>query len=135
VLLLLLPGLPHNDIAAQICRQAGLVKHPDGSKGHGHGTADLLGVEEGQVGGYVCVWGGQCVRRGGVGRVKGGGTCGGGQGGSGIVSGWVSKLLGLWVHGWVTWSGTWSNWGSALLGLPDLDASAQHAEPLLLCCG
>jgi hypothetical protein len=41
-------GLPHNDIAAQICRQAGLVKHPDGSKGHG--TADLLGVEDGQVG-------------------------------------------------------------------------------------
>lgn len=41
-------GLPHNDIAAQICRQAGLVKHPDGSKG-GHGTADLLGVEDGQV--------------------------------------------------------------------------------------
>lgn len=39
-------GLPHNDIAAQICRQAGLVKHPDGSKGHG--TADLLGVEDGQ---------------------------------------------------------------------------------------
>ena len=23
-------GLPHNDIAAQICRQAGLVKHNDG---------------------------------------------------------------------------------------------------------
>jgi hypothetical protein len=49
-LLLCASGLPHNDIAAQICRQAGLVKHPDGSKGHGHGTADLLGVEDGQVG-------------------------------------------------------------------------------------
>lgn len=31
-------GLPHNDIAAQICRQAGLVKQPDGSKGHGAGA-------------------------------------------------------------------------------------------------
>jgi V-type H+-transporting ATPase subunit B len=32
-------GLPHNDIAAQICRQAGLVQHEDGtSAGHG----DLL---------------------------------------------------------------------------------------------
>lgn len=26
----LLLGLPHNDIAAQICRQAGLVKQADG---------------------------------------------------------------------------------------------------------
>lgn len=42
-------GLPHNDIAAQICRQAGLVKHPEGSKAHGHGTADLLGVDDGVV--------------------------------------------------------------------------------------
>lgn len=25
-------GLPHNDIAAQICRQAGLVKHEDEKK-------------------------------------------------------------------------------------------------------
>merc|ERR1719248_163956 len=48
-------GLPHNEIAAQICRQAGLVKHPDGKKAHGHGEAaepevNLLGepaVEEG----------------------------------------------------------------------------------------
>ncbi|PNH03245.1 V-type proton ATPase subunit B 1 [Tetrabaena socialis] len=30
-------GLPHNDIAAQICRQAGLVKQPTGQKKHGHG--------------------------------------------------------------------------------------------------
>merc|ERR1712225_235566 len=30
-------GLPHNDIAAQICRQAGLVKKAGG--GHGHGKA------------------------------------------------------------------------------------------------
>lgn len=29
-------GLPHNDIAAQICRQAGLVKLPAGQKKHGH---------------------------------------------------------------------------------------------------
>lgn len=35
-------GLPHNDIAAQICRQAGLVVQPEGAakKGHGHGAAD-----------------------------------------------------------------------------------------------
>merc|ERR1711959_436209 len=38
-------GLPHNEIAAQICRQAGLVKHPDGKKAHGHGDSEpnLLG--------------------------------------------------------------------------------------------
>jgi len=34
-------GLPHNEIAAQICRQAGLVKRPAGEKGsHGHGAAE-----------------------------------------------------------------------------------------------
>eukprot|EP00879_Flechtneria_rotunda_P002805 GHRR01003016.1.p1 GENE.GHRR01003016.1~~GHRR01003016.1.p1 ORF type:complete len:477 (+),score=137.63 GHRR01003016.1:99-1529(+) len=32
-------GLPHNDIAAQICRQAGLVKHEDEGAGH---TPNLL---------------------------------------------------------------------------------------------
>jgi V-type H+-transporting ATPase subunit B len=33
-------GLPHNDIAAQICRQAGLVKHEDGAKAkHGHASS------------------------------------------------------------------------------------------------
>lgn len=40
-------GLPHNEIAAQICRQAGLVKHPDGKKAGGHGgggdEVNLLG--------------------------------------------------------------------------------------------
>lgn len=30
-------GLPHNDIAAQICRQAGLVKLASGQKKQGHG--------------------------------------------------------------------------------------------------
>lgn len=29
-------GLPHNEIAAQICRQAGLVKHPTKSVHDGH---------------------------------------------------------------------------------------------------
>lgn len=38
-------GLPHNDIAAQICRQAGLVKHEEEKKGE----KDLLGDEEGAV--------------------------------------------------------------------------------------
>jgi V-type H+-transporting ATPase subunit B len=38
-------GLPHNDIAAQICRQAGLVKLPPGQKKHGHGGGH--GDEEG----------------------------------------------------------------------------------------
>ena len=33
-------GLPHNEIAAQICRQAGLVKRPAGEKNaHGHAAA------------------------------------------------------------------------------------------------
>ena len=37
-------GLPHNDIAAQICRQAGLVKKGHNKKGHKEGeAADLLG--------------------------------------------------------------------------------------------
>lgn len=40
-------GLPHNDIAAQICRQAGLVKHEDEHKGQQKDDkkeqADLLG--------------------------------------------------------------------------------------------
>lgn len=35
-------GLPHNDIAAQICRQAGLVKHED----EGKAEKDLLGDDE-----------------------------------------------------------------------------------------
>ncbi|QDZ22729.1 subunit B of vacuolar ATP synthase [Chloropicon primus] len=34
-------GLPHNEIAAQICRQAGLVKHPDGKKAHGHSEPEV----------------------------------------------------------------------------------------------
>jgi V-type H+-transporting ATPase subunit B len=39
LMMLHVTGLPHNDIAAQICRQAGLVQHEDGtSAGHG----DLL---------------------------------------------------------------------------------------------
>ena len=41
-------GLPHNDIAAQICRQAGLVQHEreHGAGAHGHGGhGDLLGDE------------------------------------------------------------------------------------------
>lgn len=37
-------GLPHNDIAAQICRQAGLVVQPNGAKGgHGHGGDEKEG--------------------------------------------------------------------------------------------
>eukprot|EP00798_Chlamydomonas_sp_ICE-L_P015822 gene15822-21942_t len=37
-------GLPHNDIAAQICRQAGLVVQPTGaSKGHGHASTEKEG--------------------------------------------------------------------------------------------
>ena len=39
-------GLPHNEIAAQICRQAGLVKHPDGKKAGGHGGGDEAPAEE-----------------------------------------------------------------------------------------
>lgn len=43
-------GLPHNDIAAQICRQAGLVKHEDEHKGDNTKDdakeKDLLGEEE-----------------------------------------------------------------------------------------
>lgn len=44
-------GLPHNEIAAQICRQAGLVKQPDGAAKKGHGAAapaevNLLGEAE-----------------------------------------------------------------------------------------
>ena len=35
-------GLPHNDIAAQICRQAGLVHHEDEHKGE----KNLLGDDE-----------------------------------------------------------------------------------------
>jgi vacuolar-type H+-ATPase subunit B/Vma2 len=36
-----LAGLPHNDIAAQICRQAGLVKH-EGRAGEVASAALLL---------------------------------------------------------------------------------------------
>ncbi|WIA14873.1 hypothetical protein OEZ85_001590 [Tetradesmus obliquus] len=36
-------GLPHNDIAAQICRQAGLVKHEGRA---GHGADDLIAADE-----------------------------------------------------------------------------------------
>ena len=36
-------GLPHNEIAAQICRQAGLVKKP---KAHGHEQNLMFGGEE-----------------------------------------------------------------------------------------
>ena len=40
-------GLPHNEIAAQICRQAGLVKRPTGEKAaHGHGHAAEEGDNE-----------------------------------------------------------------------------------------
>jgi V-type H+-transporting ATPase subunit B len=41
-------GLPHNEIAAQICRQAGLVKRPAsaGGHGHGHGGAAEAGSDE-----------------------------------------------------------------------------------------
>jgi V-type H+-transporting ATPase subunit B len=40
-------GLPHNDIAAQICRQAGLVKLPPGQKKKGHGDHAAAADEEG----------------------------------------------------------------------------------------
>jgi V-type H+-transporting ATPase subunit B len=33
-------GLPHNEIAAQICRQAGLVKQPDGAAKKAHGGGE-----------------------------------------------------------------------------------------------
>ncbi|KAK0524167.1 Vacuolar ATP synthase subunit B [Tilletia horrida] len=37
-------GLPHNDIAAQICRQAGLVKHPSADKGVSDGHEDNFSI-------------------------------------------------------------------------------------------
>merc|ERR1719188_2810398 len=44
-------GLPHNEIAAQICRQAGLVKQPkeNGAQAHGSSQSEpnLLGEVEG----------------------------------------------------------------------------------------
>lgn len=40
----LIPGLPHNEIAAQICRQAGLVKHPGRDKGVNDGHEDNFSI-------------------------------------------------------------------------------------------
>lgn len=37
-------GLPHNDIAAQICRQAGLVKRPGSGKGVHDGHEDNFSI-------------------------------------------------------------------------------------------
>ncbi|RSH86225.1 Vacuolar ATP synthase subunit B [Apiotrichum porosum] len=37
-------GLPHNEIAAQICRQAGLVKHPSKDKGVSDGHEDNFSI-------------------------------------------------------------------------------------------
>lgn len=37
-------GLPHNDIAAQICRQAGLVKHEDEKKVFSVSTHDCTSL-------------------------------------------------------------------------------------------
>ncbi|KAL9940716.1 hypothetical protein V8E36_000204 [Tilletia maclaganii] len=37
-------GLPHNDIAAQICRQAGLVKHPGADKGVNDGHEENFSI-------------------------------------------------------------------------------------------
>ncbi|KAK0545738.1 Vacuolar ATP synthase subunit B [Tilletia horrida] len=37
-------GMPHNDIAAQICRQAGLVKHPSADKGVSDGHEDNFSI-------------------------------------------------------------------------------------------
>ena len=39
-------GLPHNEIAAQICRQAGLVKRPAGEAHGGHGAPAAAGESD-----------------------------------------------------------------------------------------
>lgn len=107
------------------------MKHPDGSKGHG--TADLLGVEDGQVG---CCWGGSlgCSLGAGCGgqlprggRWRPGFRCGGWPGklrlGSPLVSGAV--LWTMWrlaaEHVWAEAQRSWGQ-GEALA------ASAREKE-------
>ncbi|KAF6262268.1 P-loop containing nucleoside triphosphate hydrolase protein [Scenedesmus sp. NREL 46B-D3] len=46
-------GLPHNDIAAQICRQAGLVKHEGRA---GHGADDLIAADEDEDDNFAIVF-------------------------------------------------------------------------------
>jgi hypothetical protein len=61
-------GLPHNDIAAQICRQAGLVKHEGRAGAHGWRCVGLvlgMGSNSSESGGLVgfrvvCCGAGQC---------------------------------------------------------------------------